>query len=208
MAIISSVAIGAGRGKVGNIVYSRNAGRTIAREYQPSVKNPNTPDQQKQRGKMRNVVLVYNALAPALTHAFAGRKRTLSVFNAFVSVNVANIKENADFELTEYPTIEGDLVIGNGNLGKTTFSKVGAGNVQIDFSKIKNRLNADDKAVFFAYDFDTQELTTEVVTLTAAQVAAGIVPQALATGANGMSGGYIYTAKGRKSSSDIIGADA
>jgi len=83
MAIISSVAIGAGRGKVGNLVYSRNAGRTIAREYQPNVKNPNTPEQQRQRGKMRNVVLVYNALAPALTHAFAGRKRTLSVFNAF-----------------------------------------------------------------------------------------------------------------------------
>jgi hypothetical protein len=208
MAIISSVAVGAAKGKIGNLVYSRNAGRTIAREYQPSVKNPNTPEQQRQRCKMRNVITVYNALAPALTQAFAGRKRTLSVFNAFVSANVAKIKGNADFELNGYPTIEGDLVIGNGNLGKTEFLKTGMGNTQINFSKIKNKLTEGDKAVFFAYDFDTQELTTEVVTLTATQVEAGIVSQALETAANGMSGGYIYTAKGKKSSYDIIGADA
>ncbi|HOG19601.1 MAG TPA: DUF6266 family protein [Salinivirgaceae bacterium] len=207
MAVINSVAVGAAKGKVGNIIYSRSAGRTIAREYQPSIKNPNTPEQQKQRSKMRNIIVVYNAISPALKHAFAGRKRTLSVFNAFVSANVSKMKDDADFELNSYPTAEGDLIIGNGNLGKTEFSKTGAGSVQIDFSKIKNRLSEGDKAMFFAYDFDTQELTMEVATLTAEQVEAGVVSQALATASNGMSGGYIYTAKGNKSSFDIIGAD-
>lgn len=59
--------IGSGRGKAGNIVFSKGPnGTTIAKAYQPQVKNPRTDPQLLQRGKM-NVVGQFSALCtPAL----------------------------------------------------------------------------------------------------------------------------------------------
>lgn len=48
--------IGAGRGKAGNLVFSKGSkGETIARAYQPQVKNPRTEPQILQRAKMNLV---------------------------------------------------------------------------------------------------------------------------------------------------------
>lgn len=43
--------VGGGTGKLGNSVFSQNAGRTIVRQYQPEVKNPNTARQQNSRAR-------------------------------------------------------------------------------------------------------------------------------------------------------------
>lgn len=43
--------VGGGTGKLGNSVFSQNAGRTIVRQYNPEVKNPNTARQQNSRAR-------------------------------------------------------------------------------------------------------------------------------------------------------------
>lgn len=43
--------VGGGTGKLGNSVFSQNAGRTIVRQYQSEVKNPNTIRQQNSRAR-------------------------------------------------------------------------------------------------------------------------------------------------------------
>ena len=57
--------IGSGRGKAGNLVFSKGEnGETIARAYQPQVKNPRTEAQILQRAKM-NVVGQFSGMSSA-----------------------------------------------------------------------------------------------------------------------------------------------
>lgn len=57
--------VGSGRGKAGNLVFSKGSkGETIARAYQPQVKNPRTQAQILQRAKM-NVVGQFSGLCSA-----------------------------------------------------------------------------------------------------------------------------------------------
>lgn len=59
--------VGGGTGKLGNSVFSQNAGRTIVRQYQSEVKNPNTERQQSARARFSFVSDLAKKLAPALT---------------------------------------------------------------------------------------------------------------------------------------------
>lgn len=58
--------VGGGTGKLGNSVFSQNAGRTIVRQYQSEVKNPNTDRQRKARERFSYVVVLSKLLSPAL----------------------------------------------------------------------------------------------------------------------------------------------
>lgn len=75
--------IGTGRGKAGNLVFAKgDNGETIARAYQPQVKNPRTAPQLMQRSKM-NVVGQFSALVPASLIAplgMGGQRRNRSEF--------------------------------------------------------------------------------------------------------------------------------
>ncbi len=76
--------IGTGRGKAGNLVFAKgDNGETIARAYQPQVKNPRTAPQLRQRSKM-NVVGQFSALVPASLIAplgMGGQRRNRSEFS-------------------------------------------------------------------------------------------------------------------------------
>lgn len=76
--------IGTGRGKAGNLVFAKgDNGETIARAYQPQVKNPRTSAQLRQRSKM-NVVGQFSALVPASLIAplgMGGQRRNRSEFS-------------------------------------------------------------------------------------------------------------------------------
>lgn len=76
--------IGTGRGKAGNLVFAKgDNGETIARAYQPQVKNPRTAPQLSQRSKM-NVVGQFSALVPASLIAplgMGGQRRNRSEFS-------------------------------------------------------------------------------------------------------------------------------
>lgn len=58
--------VGGGTGKLGNSVFSQNAGRTIVRQYNPEVKNPNTARQQQSREIFRIANDLAKAFAPAI----------------------------------------------------------------------------------------------------------------------------------------------
>jgi hypothetical protein len=200
MAIIRSVAVGAAKGKVGNLVYSRNAGRTIAREYQPSVKNPRTPEQLAQRSKMKEVVVLYDALRDVLKGSFAGRKRTLSVFNAFVSANVGAMSGTTDGKFSSIYNERPELKIANGNLGKITV----VGNT-VDFGYIKHKLRVGDKLTAFVIGNMGDAgsvMGLEKVTLTDELIQSG--EYQIQTAFGSLVGAFITTKDGRKSTESII----
>lgn len=76
--------IGTGRGKAGNLVFAKgDNGETIARAYQPQVKNPRTALQLRQRSKM-NVTGKFTALVPPsliTPLGMGGQRRNRSEFN-------------------------------------------------------------------------------------------------------------------------------
>lgn len=85
--------IGTGRGKAGNLVFAKgDNGETIARAYQPQVKNPRTASQLRQRSKM-NVVGQFSSLVPASLIAplgMGGNRRNRSEFSSIL-LNAAEV---------------------------------------------------------------------------------------------------------------------
>lgn len=71
-------------GKIGSIVFSTSGGKTIAREYNPHVANPNTMAQVNQRARMK----LMSQLSASLSPVIAMRKEGLSsARNKFVQKN-------------------------------------------------------------------------------------------------------------------------
>lgn len=88
MAIIRSLAVGKARKSAGNLTYQTVKGRTIAREKPAFVANPNTPLQQEQRGKMRNLVAAWRAWFSSLKPYFTVIDGYGSAYNQFVKMNM------------------------------------------------------------------------------------------------------------------------
>lgn len=59
--------VGSGTGKLGNSVFSSNAGRTIVRQYNPEVKNPKTERQQAARARFKFVCELAKKVAAAVS---------------------------------------------------------------------------------------------------------------------------------------------
>lgn len=88
MAIIRSLAVGKARKSAGNLTYQTVKGRTIAREKPAFVANPNTPRQQAQRAKMRNLVAAWRAWFSLLKSYFTVIDGYGSAYNQFVKMNM------------------------------------------------------------------------------------------------------------------------
>lgn len=71
-------------GKIGSIVFSTSGGKTIAREYNPHVSNPNTIAQVDQRARMKLMSQLSSALAPVIAMTKDG---LVSKRNKFVKKN-------------------------------------------------------------------------------------------------------------------------
>lgn len=67
-------------GKIGNVVFSQNSGTTVARQYQPNVKNPSTIAQSEQRAKLKLMSQVSAALAPVIAIQKNGMKSSRNLF--------------------------------------------------------------------------------------------------------------------------------
>lgn len=85
MAIIQSILVGKGKGKIGNVVLTTLKGQTVAKALNPSPANPKTPLQVASRNRMSNAVMAYKYLAGFLVHWLGVAKSTESLYNAFVS---------------------------------------------------------------------------------------------------------------------------
>lgn len=94
--------VGGGTGKFGNSVFSQNAGRTIVRQYQSEVKNPNTARQQKSRAIFKIANDLAKVFAPAIV---IGRPRVgaLTSRNQFTKEIIplsAGVITGSDMEFT------------------------------------------------------------------------------------------------------------
>lgn len=74
-----------GVGKVENLVVSQTGGVTIARAYQPNVKNPSTLPQVNQRARLKLASQLAAALAPVIAMA---RQGLISGRNQFIAKNM------------------------------------------------------------------------------------------------------------------------
>lgn len=114
MAIVKSLGLGKARGSAGEFTYSTIEGRTIARTKPAHVHNPNTAGQQKQRTKMREVVVAWRDAGQRFEKLWTNRKKYHSAYNSFVSANIAN---DGTFELSQngqYVYMNTGFILGQG----------------------------------------------------------------------------------------------
>ena len=91
MAIIQSILVGKGKGKIGNVVLSGLKGQTVAKQLNSSPSNPRTVAQTANRVKMANAVLAWQYLSIFMSNAKGLRKPLESVYNAFVRTVVSDM---------------------------------------------------------------------------------------------------------------------
>ena len=97
MAIIQSILVGKGKGKIGNVVLSNLKGQTVAKQLNSAPSNPRTVAQTENRVQMANAVLAWQFLALFFAGAKGLRKPLESIYNAFVRL-VKN-----DMSTNDYP---------------------------------------------------------------------------------------------------------
>ena len=111
MAIIQSILVGKGKGKIGNVVLSGLKGQTVAKQLNSSPSNPRTVAQTANRVKMSNAVLAWQYLATFMGFAKGLRKPLESVYNAFVRTVVNEMEtvlSNSRASATSYRDWETD----------------------------------------------------------------------------------------------------
>lgn len=84
--------LGFGRGKVGDVVFTRVAGEQVARARNRSPKNPQTPIQLLQRVCLKTASLGYSMLQDICNHSFQGRQEGTECQSRFVTLNVAKFR--------------------------------------------------------------------------------------------------------------------
>lgn len=94
MAIIQSILVGKGKGKIGNVVLSDLKGQIVAKQLNSSPSNPRTVAQIANRVKMANAVLAWQFLAMFFSFAKGLRKPLESVYNAFVRTIVSEMQSD------------------------------------------------------------------------------------------------------------------
>lgn len=108
------------RGKIGNTVVSVVRGQRIERAYQPSVNNPRTPSQMRQRAKFFSAVGFYKQATSGLfKFAFEDKRQTESDYNSFMRYNVASAPMYSKKTLgseTRYVPFLNSWVLSNGSL--------------------------------------------------------------------------------------------
>lgn len=86
--------LGFGRGKVGDVVFTRVAGEQVARARNRSPKNPQTPIQLLQRVCLKTASLGYSMLQDICNHSFQGRQEGTECQSRFATLNVAKLRAN------------------------------------------------------------------------------------------------------------------
>lgn len=84
--------LGFGRGKVGDVVFTRVAGEQVARARNRSPKNPQTPIQLLQRVCLKTASLGYSMLQDICNHSFQGRQEGTECQSRFATLNVAKFR--------------------------------------------------------------------------------------------------------------------
>lgn len=108
--------VGTMSGRVGNMVFSKKDGKTIARSYQPQVANPNTFLQVQNRSKLKLASQFAAALGDFGRHYLASMGKKVSDRGALVS---------RIYGATLYTVPSGQLVDGYANVSALSLAKSG-----------------------------------------------------------------------------------
>lgn len=117
-------------GKIGNVVFSQNSGTTVARQYQPNVKNPSTIAQSEQRAKLKLMSQVSAALAPVIAIQKDGMK---SSRNLFIKRNFGYAMSESGVASVTYENLQ--LTSGSAGLPSISATRSAADGIQISLSE-------------------------------------------------------------------------
>ena len=132
-----------GVGKIENLVISQMGGVTVARAYQPNVKNPSTMLQVNQRARLKLASQLAAALAPIIAIAKQG---LVSGRNQFIKNNMGAVTADSGVAQISYENIQ----VTNGTVGLPGISaKRADGNITVQLSAAADA--AISQVVFIIY---------------------------------------------------------
>lgn len=201
MAIIDSVLVGKGRGKIGNVVLQGIKGQTIAKQLNPAPANPRTASQTDSRVQMANTVMAWQFLSVFLAFAGALRKPLESVYNSFVRL----------YKVMASPTLfnsRAAAALGafdnfqfSGNWIKITSLDDGGAVTTVNFNTGGLPFIAGSKLRIIGIDVDGQAFTVGETALTEAMWTAGVTTNSIGVVDYTAVAAYMYTPDQSKISS-------
>lgn len=91
--------LGYGRGKVGDVVFSRQNGEQVTRARNRAPRNPQSALQMLQRVVMKTSATAYSLMRPLCDHSFQGRAEGTPCQSRFVELNVALMRDQLRLEI-------------------------------------------------------------------------------------------------------------
>lgn len=91
--------LGYGRGKVGDVVFSRQNGEQVTRARNRAPRNPQSALQMLQRVVMKTSATAYSLLRPLCDHSFQGRAEGTPCQSRFAELNVAAMRDQLRLEI-------------------------------------------------------------------------------------------------------------
>lgn len=116
MAIINSILLGRAKGSIGNVSFSTQKGRVIARQKPSIVANPRTQAQLDQRAKVSAVNVAWYMIGNVIKSGITQLVGLGSQFNTYVSKN-ANVFAGKNFTKESFKTL--DLLGSYASIGAT-----------------------------------------------------------------------------------------
>lgn len=159
MAIIQSILVGKGKGKIGNVVLSNLKGQTVAKQLNSNPSNPRTVAQTANRVKMANAVLAWQFLSDFMSNAKGLRKPLESVYNAFVRGVVNNMGSVLAGSRALAAKSALELEKFSGNWFKVSIIGVANGTITVSFSSAGAVWSPSLRACGIVFDSDTNSQT-------------------------------------------------
>lgn len=193
MAIIQSILVGKGKGKIGNVVLSGLKGQTVAKQLNSSPSNPRTVAQTANRVKMANAVLAWQFLSQFFSYAKGLRKPLESVYNAFVRTVVKYMSDTLESSRLNAASYALDSSLFVGNWFAVQFGTVAAGSALVEFNSSGLSWASSYRVVCMSFNSTTGEQTIVERALTESEFSSGEVSFTSAEiGSNNSIAVYIY----------------
>lgn len=175
MAIINSVLIGKGRGKVGNVVLSNLKGQTVLKSLNSSPSNPKSPDQTAQRSKMAYAVKVWQVVFMFLANFKSYIKPLESGYNAFIRSAIKFITTPVTFDFaTIWDSLVTDMSL-KGNLDLALSGVLVGEDLTMTFTKGNLVHNPSMCINILTVNSVTNEISNTLISITETEFNAGSV---------------------------------
>ncbi len=206
MAIINSVLIGKGRGKVGNVVLSNLKGQTVLKSLNSSPSNPKSPDQTAQRSKMAYAVKIWQVVFMFLANFKSYIKPLESGYNAFIRSAIKFITTPLTFDFAEiWAALVTDMNL-KGNLDIALSGSVVGANLVMTFNKGSLVYNPSMCINIFTINSSTLETKNSLISMSEAQFNAGTASIAFAADGNDTTYWY-FASPATKQNTDLVLSD-